>query len=74
MLQFLYPEDSITPDPLFIEADQLLQRHAAAASAKRNESEEANKRWSKFEIWSLGLRSSLHELYSSHYAAKNTKR
>ncbi|WP_251668418.1 Cthe_2314 family HEPN domain-containing protein [Paenibacillus camelliae] len=73
MLQFLYLEDSITPDPLFIEADQLLQRYAAAASAKRNESEEANKRWSKFEIWSLGLRSSLHELYSSHYAAKKYK-
>jgi len=73
LLQFLFTDDSHTPDPSFIEVDQLLQRYAAAASGKRKHGEEANKRWSKFEIWSLGLRSSLHELYSSHYAAKKYK-
>lgn len=74
MLQFLFPEDdAVLVDQNFIEVDQLLQRYAAAASARRLESEEANMIWSKFEIWSLGLQSSLNELYSSHYAASKFK-
>jgi len=70
VLQFLFPDDEVQSDLNFVEVDQLLQRYAVAASAKRKESEEANKYWSRFEIWSNGLRSSIHELYSSHYAAK----
>jgi len=73
LLQFLFSDDSHKPDSSFLEVDQLLQRYAAAASSRRNDSEEANIRWSKFEIWSLGLRASLYELYTSHYAAKRFK-
>lgn len=73
MLQFLFPDDVHKPDESFVEVDQLLQRYAAAAAKKRKESDAANKIWSRFEIWSNGLRASIHELYSSHYAAGKFK-
>lgn len=73
MLQFLFPNDVDEPNMNFVEVDQLLQRYAAAAAAKRGANESANKYWSRFEIWSIGLRASIHELYSSHYAAEKFK-
>jgi len=71
MLQFMFQQPEQPPTGNYAEVDKLLEKFASKMASRSGGADENKEKWTKFEIWTLGLRASLHELYASHYAAQH---
>lgn len=69
MLQFMFQQEEKPPTGEFAEVLHLLQRFADKMATKGAGEQPEHANWLKYEIWALGLTSSLIELHDSHYAA-----
>lgn len=73
MLHFMFGEQERTPDGALAETYALMDQFAAALAKRIRSEQDPEKKLRKFEVWTLGLRASLHELEQSHYAASRFK-
>ncbi|HIW31713.1 MAG TPA: hypothetical protein IAA29_02905 [Candidatus Paenibacillus intestinavium] len=70
MLQFMFQQPEQPPTGKYAEVDQLLEKFAMQMERRSSKADDNKEKWTKFEIWTLGLQASLRELYASHYAAQ----
>lgn len=71
MLQFMFQQPEKPPTGEYAEVFNLLNRFSHNMASRNSGADEPNEDWTKYEIWALGLKSSLQELYASHYAAQH---
>ena len=70
LLHFMFDEPELEPSPALAETYKLMDRFAAHMSKEiLNGHDDSGNKLRKYEVWTLGLRSSLIELEQSQYAA-----
>lgn len=69
MLRFLFDEPQREPEGILAETFRLMDQFVAILNKKMAAGEDNVQKLRKYEIWTLGLRSSLDELEQSHYVA-----
>jgi hypothetical protein len=73
MLHFMFGEAERTPDSALAETYALMDQFADKLAKRIRSGQDPDKKLRKYEVWTLGLRSSLMELEQSHYAASRFK-
>lgn len=73
MLHFMFGETERTPDSALTETYALMDQFANKLAKRILSGQDPDKKLRKYEVWTLGLRSSLMELEQSHYAAARFK-
>lgn len=73
MLHFMFGEPDRTPDGALAETYALMDQFADGLAKRIRSGQDPDKKLRKYEVWTLGLRSSLMELEQSHYAASRFK-
>lgn len=69
MLRFLFDEPQREPEGILAETYRLMEQFVSLLPKKIAKGGDSDHKFRKYEIWTLGLRSSLDELEQSHYAA-----
>lgn len=69
MLRFLFDEPQKEPEGMLAETYRLMEQFVSMLPKKISKGGDSDHKLRKYEIWTLGLRSSLDELEQSHYAA-----
>lgn len=72
----MFQQEEQPPTGEYAEVDKLLKRFSQKMASRSggNGFEQPEDKWTKYEIWTEGLRASLQELYASHYAADQFKK
>lgn len=69
MLRFLFDEPQREPEGMLAETYRFMEQFVSMLPKKIAKGGDSDHKLRKYEIWTLGLRSSLDELEQSHYAA-----
>lgn len=73
MLHFMFDEPERTPEGVLAETYALMDQFADELAKRIRSGQDPEKKLRKYEVWTLGLRSSLAELEQSQYAASRFK-